>query len=102
MPPEPTERVQRHIAELFAAGERETATALLADECGDNLPLIREQDESEMERIRIAALRMSGGDLAKLREAVGIAQVDWRDLLVAAGFGNDPRAHERWNPPRED
>jgi hypothetical protein len=96
VPPEPTERVQRHVVELFPPEERETVSAVLTDDCGDNLALM--DDPRLLERIRIAALKMSGGDLAKLRQAVEIAQVDWRDLLVAAGFGHDPLAHEKWRP----
>ena len=36
--------------------------------------------------------------LERLREAIHVAQEDWRDVLVAAGFGTDTRAHERWEP----
>jgi len=51
-----------------------------------------------LERIRYAVLKLSHGDLAELRKAVESAQIDWRDVLVAAGFGNDVRAHGAWFP----
>jgi hypothetical protein len=35
---------------------------------------------------------------AKLREAVLLAQRDWRDVLVLSGFGDDVHAHEAWMP----
>jgi len=41
---------------------------------------------------------LSEGDLSKLRSAVDLANVDWRDLLMAADFG-DPSAHLLWLYP---
>ena len=38
-----------------------------------------------LERIRYAVLKLSHGDLAELRKAVETPQIDWRDVLVAAG-----------------
>jgi diaminohydroxyphosphoribosylaminopyrimidine deaminase/5-amino-6-(5-phosphoribosylamino)uracil reductase len=52
----------------------------------------------EGERVRLAALRVSGGSRAKLDEAIALAKLDWRDLLVEAGFADDVDAHERWIP----
>ena len=89
---------QRRLDALFVGAAREAATALLVTRCGSNLPLWTPTDSMGLERIRFAALKLSGGDLAELRRAVEIAEVDWRDVLVAAGFGHDPRAHERWFP----
>ena len=81
---------------------RQEAAELLITRCGANLPLWRETDPRGLERIRFAALKLSDGDLGELRRAVEIANVDWRDVLVAAGFGHDPRAHELWFPaPRK-
>ena len=65
----------------------------------DNLPLIgTPATPTSLERLRFAAIRVSGGELARLREAIEIAQIDWRDLLMAAEFGTDTRTHERWEP----
>lgn len=30
--------------------------------------------------------------------AIALANLDWRDLLVAAGFADDIHAHARWRP----
>lgn len=89
---------QRRLEALFAGPARPIAAELLLTHCGANLPLWREADPQGLERIRFAALKLSNGDLSELRRAVEIANVDWRDVLVAAGFGRDPRAHERWFP----
>jgi hypothetical protein len=34
--------------------------------------------------------------LDALIQAIELAQTDWRDLLVAAGFAVDVHAHELW------
>jgi hypothetical protein len=83
---------------LFPESDRATASRMLADECGNNLPFLEDADPIELERVRFAALKLSGGELARLRDAVNLAKTDWRDLLIASGFADDPRAHEWWQP----
>ena len=82
--------------------DRRRATAMLVNECGSNLPFCEDYSPVQLERLRFAALKLSGGDLNRLREAVELAKIDWRDLLMAAGFGNNIRAHERWVPKRPE
>lgn len=91
-----TPLVRARIDDRFAAGERDEAAALLERDCGATVPLVA--DERTLERIRIACIKLSGGCLDELRAAIRQANVDWRDVLVAAGFGHDPIAHERWKP----
>jgi len=88
-----------HLRLLFRPEHTADAARLLAEGCAENLPLLgTPATPASLERLRFAAIRVSGGDLTRLREAIRIAQVDWRDLLVAADFASDPRAHERWEP----
>ncbi len=89
---------ERRLNALFSGGARRTAANLLVSRCGTNLPFLEQSDEYGLERIRFAALKVSGGDLGKLESAVQVAQQDWRDVLVAAGFADDVRAHEVWFP----
>ena len=89
---------EQRIALLFAPASQEIVRTILRKECGDNLPFCGKADEIAMERIRFAALKLSDGSLEKLRNAVQLAKIDWRDLLVAAGFANDIHAHNRWLP----
>ena len=91
---------ERRLDALFVGPDRHTAATLVVTQCGANLPLWVGVDPKGLERIRFAVLKLSDGDLVTLREAVRIAQIDWRDVLVAAGFGHDPRAHENWLPER--
>lgn len=83
---------------LFAPGDRPAAEAILVDECGNNLPFCEKSDTFELERLRFAALKESEGNLNLLRQAVDLAKLDWRDLLMSAGFGEDVTEHKRWLP----
>lgn len=92
---------RKRIDLLFAPDLRCEVAAWLASGCGRNLPLAKDASDSAVERIQFAALKVSGGDVDGLHRAIELAQIDWRDLLVAAGFADDVRAHERWLP-RDD
>jgi hypothetical protein len=71
---------------LFSAHDHDEAERLLVQSCGDNLPGCRGSGPRGMERIRYAALKLSGGNMVRLRQAVDLAAEDGRDLLVAAGL----------------
>jgi hypothetical protein len=84
----------QRIAILFRPNDIELISLLLTDECGPNLT----QDSELLERIRFAVLKLSHGDLNALRRAIDLAKLDWRDVLVSAGFGDDIKAHGLWWP----
>jgi hypothetical protein len=100
MSPRLSPKTVEHIDSLFQPGCREEVVELLIHECGTNLPFLQKSDEFELERVRFSALKLSGGDLEKLREAIELAKTDWRDLLMSAGFGHDVNAHKAWSPIR--
>lgn len=80
-PEEPLEpALHRKIAALFAQHERTEAERLVR-ECA-NLPFMH--GENNLLRVRAAVLKMSGGRLDKLRDALAIR--DWRDILVRSKF----------------
>ncbi|GEM_PF-5430171 len=86
------EIIKRDIDELidrcFALKNREDARTALG--------II--DDNSQGDRVIIAALKGSRGSIDMLYECAELANHDWRDLLVGAGFGHDIRAHQYWNP----
>jgi hypothetical protein len=84
------------VDQLFAPSDRDTAFGLLEEQCGTNLPFLAEADAVALERYRFAALKLSHGTVEGLRRAIELANVDWRDLLIAAGFGHDVNAHRTW------
>jgi len=83
------------IRALFSEADGREAERLLAEFVRDAIP-------GGSERIEFAAVRWSAGDLRRLRDAIALGRTDWRALLVAAGFGDDLRAHVRWLPRRLD
>ena len=91
-----TDRTIRLVERLFHADDVSRAQRWLVEECGTNLPFCDALDAAGLERIRFAVLMLSEGDLAKLRVAIDSAASDWRDVLVAAGFGYSLTAHDRW------
>ena len=93
---QPTERTVAVIHRLFAEADHGVVAELLATRCGVNLPLTAAWGDAEFERVWFAVLKLSGGDVGKLHEAVGHAQRDWRDVLVWSGFGNSLEAHHHW------
>ena len=86
----------KRIRLLFPIAEQGLVAELLLEECGNNLPGLEALDAVQMDRFRFAVLKISGGDLGKLDEALRLAKLDWRDLLMDAGFGEDVEAHENW------
>ena len=52
----------------------------------------------ELERIRVAVLKLSDGKLKDFQSAISLSQIDWRDVLVSAGFGCYVNAHKHWRP----
>jgi hypothetical protein len=83
---------------VFATSNRARAERLLVNECGNNLPFCQDFDPDQLERIRYAAMKLSRGTLDGLRKAIALAKLDWRDLLMSAGFGYDVTEHQRWRP----
>lgn len=69
---------------------------LLENECADNLPFSESTSPEALERFRFAVLKVGENNMEKLYKAVELAQVDWRDLLVAADFADDVDAHLVW------
>lgn len=97
-----TERTREHVRVLFSVEEVAVAEHLLAEGCAEQMYLTPAATPESLERIRFAALRLSGGTLDGLRSAVALAQLDWRDLLMYAGFGENITAHLRWHPRRSE
>jgi hypothetical protein len=95
--PKLSPETKRRVELLFRPEDQLPVTGLLDLECGYSIPGFKRASEHDVERIRFAALKMSDGDLTKLRRAVELAQLDFRDLLVNAGFGN-LTDHEKWVP----
>ncbi len=91
-----TPQTRTVVQSLFTAKDCLRVEAMLLNECGAVQVHSPDLPASAMERIRLAALKCSGGDYDLLGNAVLLAQTDWRDLLMAAGFGDNVDAHREW------
>ena len=92
-------RVGAALRAVFSEDDSAAARALLENELGLNTPGISTQ--AGLERVRLATLKCSGGSLDGLVKALDLAKTDYRDVLMAAGFGHDTRAHLNWDPVSE-
>jgi hypothetical protein len=54
--------------------DRDRVSTLLIEECGDTLPLSSLSNPASLERIRFAVLKVSGGHLNRLRQAIDLAR----------------------------
>lgn len=83
-PVELTPVVITKIRQLFPPAEQGEAIRLLERECARNLPFSEHANPKDLERVRLAVLKLSAGDLAELRRNVELAKVDWREPIVLA------------------
>ena len=91
-----TNRVVFLINKFFSVRDSEFAISLLAEQCGNNLPLCEKWTLKELDRIRFAVIKISDGNIEELKSAVKLAKIDWRDLLVNVGFAKDINSHNIW------
>lgn len=73
---------------------REEVITLLQRECSDTV--WERTTPVEMERLWFAVLKLSNGNMIRLKREVREAQIDYRDVLMAADFGGDVNEHKRW------
>jgi hypothetical protein len=93
--PELSPKTAQLIEVIFSPQDAKVASYWIEEECGNKIPFHEDRNEYEMERIRFAAIKLSNGSIPDLLKAIELAQIDKRDLLMGAGFGN-VSAHEDW------
>lgn len=84
-----TPRTRELAAGVFGGDDAAEATAALGS-----------FSEEFGERVCVAAIKSSRGTMDGLRDAIEQGRADYGDLPMAAGFGRDVTAHERWDPGR--
>ncbi len=88
----------QRLEALFGPKQRNEAQRILETQCAGNLPFHEGADMFALERVRFAVLKLSNGNLKQLQREIDQAKLDWRDTLMAAGFGEDIFAHRQWFP----
>src|SRR3990172_703760 len=99
--PSLTDGTRRRLNRLFKERDRAEAARLLSEDCDADSMYLSTASESEVERCHFAALKLSHGNVESLVDAIMLAHTDFRDLLMAAGFGEDVHAHLNWLPGSE-
>lgn len=89
-------RTQQIIKQLVKPEAREKVCERLERECGTEALGCTGWTPEEMERIRFAVLKLGAKTDSDFESAILLAKTDWRDLLMAAGFGEDLESHNKW------
>jgi hypothetical protein len=79
-----TAAVLDEISKQFPSEQHDVVKEIMDRECGRTIPFQREATVEELEYIRLCVLRLSRGDLSELRKWVELANVDQRDVFLAA------------------
>lgn len=91
-----SERTTLLIEALFEGSFRQRIISALVNEVGDTIPFCEQETPEGMDRIRFAVIKLIDEDWKNIDYAVKEAQIDWRDLLLAAEFGYSVDEHNRW------
>ena len=81
---------------LYKSREALEVCDILENECGTEALSCDGWSPTQMERIRFAVIQLAKENSMSLDSAIELAQKDWRDLLMVAGFGNELNAHNEW------
>jgi len=90
---------RERIVALFRETDVPEAERLL-QQCTDDPLLLADLDRQGADRLLFAMIRQSDGNIGRLHDAISLFRRDWRDLLVASDFADDPSAHHTWQPRR--
>ena len=91
-------KVREKIRTAFSPSDQDRVAMLLMHECADNLPFLEKTEAEDLQRIRLAVITLSQGQLKALQEWIDRAKVDWRDVLKAAGEPQTDTAYRAWRP----
>jgi hypothetical protein len=95
-----SKETEKRLKLLFPPKEQDLVRTELLEECSNTLLGLEDVDGTTLYRLHFAVLKLSNGDFNKFRMAIQLAKTDLRDLLMAAGFGENVVAHELWLPTK--
>jgi hypothetical protein len=96
MPASLSPEVESKLTLLFSPDERNEARTVI-EQCGKKIQGFNAED---VYRLQCAVLKLSDGKVWMLRRAIDLAKIDFRDVLMAADFG-DTSAHMSWWPEKK-
>jgi hypothetical protein len=78
--------VRAEAGDRFSASDAPQVVAALET---TTLPMLEGAErDRERARVHLAIIKMAGGEVRLFQQALSLAQLDWRDVLVAAGLAN--------------
>jgi hypothetical protein len=81
-----SEVVRAEVAGRFSASDAPQVISALET---TTLPLLEGADRDRgRARVHLATIKLADGDVTRFQQALAVAQMDWRDVLVAAGLAN--------------
>lgn len=83
-----SQKVSHQIRSRFPSGQWSEVASVLLAECSSRL-LMLEREPAAQERVQLAVLELSRGQISRFHESVQAAKLDWRDGLLWAGPGDD-------------
>ena len=78
--------LHEQLDRLFTGPDRRLAEAILTSHCGVGLVYPSDHAGDDLERLRVAVLRLSEGKILRLQAAVFRAEGDWKVVVHAAGL----------------
>ena len=90
-----TPRTHRLLEKLFSPQQQTLLMTRLETECTPERLGCKGWTPEQMERLWFAVLKLSFEQPERTDQAFQLAKADWRDLLMAAGFGMDLNAHNK-------
>jgi len=91
-----SDKTEEIIESLFLIDHHKEIKELLLKDCSNNLSGCNDWSQENLERVWFSVLKISEGNMEKLYSAISLAQTDYRDLFMCAGFGHDADAHKKW------
>jgi hypothetical protein len=91
-----SDRTRNLISKRFSKTDGTIISDMLYRAVSANIPFCDDSSPEDMERIRFAILKMTLNSPLNLAVGIYLAQSDWRDLLMSAGFGDDAAQHMTW------
>ena len=88
-------RARRLCDKLFASSESERIKAVLGGLLVEAIPLAPSSSQG-IERIDFSIIKIAAADIGALSRAVELAKLDWRNLLMEAGFAQSVDRHNQW------
>jgi hypothetical protein len=91
-----TPRTLQILGIMFSGASRQEMLVRLEQECSAVALGCRNWTPPQMERLWFAVIKLAHERPDLIPKTFALAKTDWRDLLMAAGFGHEPDAHEKW------